>query len=73
MFAKNPVLVFTALGSVTEGFLTAGFATFLPKYVQNQLTLTPGSAAVMTGKSYSRLRLIRTKTMRNFCVNYLNV
>ena len=73
MFAKNPVLVFTALGSVMEGFVTAGFATFLPKYMQNQFTLTPGSAAVMTGKSYNRLCLIRIKTMRNFCVIYLNV
>ncbi len=46
---RNPVFVFCTLGGVTEGIVTAGFATFLPKFVQNQFTLTPGSAALITG------------------------
>ena len=51
MFAKNPVLIFVTLGSATEGLLTTGFATFLPKYVQTIFGVTPATAALYTGMS----------------------
>ena len=49
MFARNPVLVFATLGSTTEGMLVAGFATFIPKYVQTVFSVTPTRAALLTG------------------------
>ena len=49
MFVKNPVVVFATLGSATEGMLVAGFATFIPKYVQTVFSVTPATAALQTG------------------------
>ena len=51
LLVKNPVNMLVTLGAVTEGLLTSGFATFMPKFLQNQYGLTAGAAAMLGGKS----------------------
>ena len=46
----NPTFLFLSLAGAAEGFLLAGFATFLPKYFENQFRLTAGSAAMIVGE-----------------------
>ncbi|XP_013383827.1 solute carrier organic anion transporter family member 4C1, partial [Lingula anatina] len=46
---KNPTFVFVTLAGCTEGLVTSGFATFLPKLLQNQFGLTASWAAMLTG------------------------
>ncbi len=45
----NPVLMFITLGDCTEGLAISGFATFLPKFIQNQFAQTVSWAALLTG------------------------
>ncbi|CAG0921585.1 unnamed protein product [Notodromas monacha] len=47
--AGNPTFLFLTLAGAAEGFLLAGFATFLPKYFENQFRLTAGLAAMIVG------------------------
>ena len=47
---KNAPFVFTMLAGATEGILTSGFATFVPKYIQNQFGVSSASAAFYTGR-----------------------
>ena len=51
LLVKNPVNMLVTLGAVTEGLLTSGFATFMPKFLQNQYGLTAGAAAMLGGRS----------------------
>lgn len=46
---RNPAFVFTMLAGAAEGILTSGFATFVPKYIQNQFSVSSGMAALYTG------------------------
>ncbi|XP_045180504.2 solute carrier organic anion transporter family member 4C1-like [Mercenaria mercenaria] len=46
---QNAPFVFTMLAGASEGILTSGFATFVPKYIQNQFGVSSGSAALYTG------------------------
>lgn len=48
---KNPPFLFTMLAGATEGILTSGFATFVPKYIQNQFGVSSGAAALYTGNA----------------------
>ena len=48
----NPVFMFTALANVSETTLAAGFATFLPKIIQNQFTQTASWSALLAGKHF---------------------
>lgn len=55
MLFMNPVFMFLTLAGCSEGLATAGFATFLPKFIQNQFTKTPANAAFLTGKYNANL------------------
>lgn len=46
---KNPTFLFTILAGAAEGILTSGFATFVPKYIQNVFGVSSGLAAFYTG------------------------
>jgi hypothetical protein len=50
LIVGNPTFLFLSLAGASEGFLLAGFATFLPKYFENQFRLTAGFAAMIVGK-----------------------
>ncbi len=52
---RNAPFVFTMLAGATEGVLTSGFATFVPKYIQNKFGVTSSLAALYTGKLYDRV------------------
>lgn len=46
---QNPPFLFTMLAGASEGILTSGFATFVPKFIQNQFSVSSGTAALYTG------------------------
>ncbi|KAL4218293.1 Solute carrier organic anion transporter [Mactra antiquata] len=46
---RNPPFVFVMLAGASEGILTSGFATFVPKFIQNQFGVSSGTAAFYTG------------------------
>ncbi|XP_052765092.1 solute carrier organic anion transporter family member 4C1-like [Mya arenaria] len=46
---RNAPFVFTILAGASEGVLTSGFATFVPKYIQNKFGVSSGMAALYTG------------------------
>ncbi|KAG8456340.1 hypothetical protein GDO86_002213 [Hymenochirus boettgeri] len=49
LMVKNPVLISLTLASCSDGFITTGFATFLPKFIENQFSLTSSFSAVLGG------------------------
>ncbi|XP_051850254.1 solute carrier organic anion transporter family member 4C1-like [Antechinus flavipes] len=46
---KNPVFLCLALSTSTEALITTGFATFLPKFIENQFGLSSSFAATLGG------------------------
>lgn len=46
---KTPPFLFITLAGATEGMITSGFATFMPKFIQNQFGISAGWAAMLTG------------------------
>lgn len=46
---KNPTFLLATLAACTEGIVVSGFATFVPKFIQNQYGQTASFAAVLTG------------------------
>ncbi|XP_053383119.1 solute carrier organic anion transporter family member 4C1-like isoform X2 [Mercenaria mercenaria] len=46
---KTPPFLFITLAGATEGMITSGFATFMPKFIQNQFGVSAGWAAMLTG------------------------
>ena len=46
---RNPPFLFTVLAGASEGILTSGFATFVPKFIQNHFGVTAARAALYTG------------------------
>ncbi|KAI8515511.1 sodium-independent organic anion transmembrane transporter [Branchiostoma belcheri] len=47
--AKNPTFIFITLAGISEGLALNGFATFLPKFVENQFGQTASQAAFLVG------------------------
>ncbi|CAH1238164.1 SLCO4C1 [Branchiostoma lanceolatum] len=47
--AKNPTFIFLGLAGISEGLALNGFATFLPKFVENQFGQTASQAAFLVG------------------------
>lgn len=45
----NPTFVFLSLAGATEGILLAGFATFMPKFLENQFSMSASFAALLVG------------------------
>ena len=45
----NPTWLFLTLGGTVESGAVIGFATFMPKVLQFQFSLTPGMAALVAG------------------------
>ena len=45
----NPTFVLISLAGACEGFLMQGLATFLPKLIQNQYSLSESQAAINVG------------------------
>ncbi len=52
LILKNPVFIFISLAGCTEGMATGGFATFLPKFIQNQFSKTASVAAFIAGRCF---------------------
>ncbi|XP_074063007.1 solute carrier organic anion transporter family member 4C1-like [Macrotis lagotis] len=46
---RNPVFLCLALSTTTEALITTGFATFLPKFIENQFGLSSSFAATLGG------------------------
>ncbi|XP_064596760.1 solute carrier organic anion transporter family member 4C1-like [Liolophura sinensis] len=46
---KNPTLICIAMAASSEGIVLSGFATFIPKFIQNQYGQTAGYSAMLTG------------------------
>lgn len=46
---KTPPFLFVTFAGATEGVIISGFATFMPKFIQNQFGVTAGWASMMTG------------------------
>ncbi|NXF90274.1 SO4C1 protein, partial [Eubucco bourcierii] len=46
---KNPVLMSLILASASEALVATGFATFLPKFIENQFGKTPSFSATLGG------------------------
>ncbi|XP_018424986.1 PREDICTED: solute carrier organic anion transporter family member 4C1 [Nanorana parkeri] len=49
LLVKNPVLMALTFASCADAFITTGFATFLPKFIENQFSLTSSFAAILGG------------------------
>ncbi|XP_063820142.1 solute carrier organic anion transporter family member 4C1 [Pseudophryne corroboree] len=49
LLVKNPVLMALTFASCADGFITTGFATFLPKFIENQFSLTSSFSAILGG------------------------
>ncbi|XP_063820143.1 solute carrier organic anion transporter family member 4C1-like [Pseudophryne corroboree] len=49
LMVKNPVLMAVTFASCADAFITTGFATFLPKIIENQFSLTSSFAAILGG------------------------
>lgn len=47
----NPTFVLLSLAGATEGVLLTGFATFMPKFLENQFNMTASRAALIMGES----------------------
>lgn len=45
----NPTFVALSLAGATEGILLAGFATFMPKFLENQFSMPASFAALLVG------------------------
>ena len=46
---KVPPFMLITFAGATEGLITSGFATFMPKFIQNQFGVTAGWASMLTG------------------------
>nr|DBA23381.1 TPA: hypothetical protein GDO54_014297 [Pyxicephalus adspersus] len=49
LMIKNPVLMALTFASCADAFITTGFAAFLPKFIENQFSLTSSFAAILGG------------------------
>ena len=49
---SNPTFVFVTLAGTGEGLATSGFATFMPKLIQNQFGITASWASMLGGKQF---------------------
>ncbi|OCT98558.1 solute carrier organic anion transporter family member 4C1-like [Xenopus laevis] len=49
LLVKNPVLITLTFASCFDAFITTGFAAFLPKFIENQFSLTSSFAAILGG------------------------
>ncbi|KAG8598281.1 hypothetical protein GDO81_002544 [Engystomops pustulosus] len=49
LMVKNPVLMALTFASCADALITTGFATFLPKFIENQFSLTSSFAAILGG------------------------
>ncbi|XP_074656444.1 solute carrier organic anion transporter family member 4A1-like [Tubulanus polymorphus] len=49
LLIKNPTFMMLTLAGAAQLFLAAGFATFIAKYIQNQLYQTPSWSAMLSG------------------------
>ena len=48
---KIPPFMFLMFAEATEGLIASGFATFMPKFIENQFGVTAGWAAMLTGEN----------------------
>jgi hypothetical protein len=46
----NPVYMFLNMAGVFEGLVVSGVATFMPKLIQNQFSVSAGYAAILGGQ-----------------------
>ncbi|XP_076060548.1 solute carrier organic anion transporter family member 4A1-like isoform X1 [Oratosquilla oratoria] len=49
ILAGNPTFVALSLAGATEGTLLAGFATFMPKFIESQFSIQASFAAIIVG------------------------
>ncbi|XP_042212018.1 solute carrier organic anion transporter family member 4A1-like isoform X2 [Homarus americanus] len=49
VLAYNPTFVALSLAGATEGILLTGFATFMPKFIENQFSIPASYAALIVG------------------------
>ncbi|KAM4710104.1 solute carrier organic anion transporter family member 4C1 [Discoglossus pictus] len=49
LLLKNPVFMTLTFSSCTDALITTGFATFLPKVIENQFSLTSSFSAILGG------------------------
>ncbi|XP_044131909.1 solute carrier organic anion transporter family member 4C1 [Bufo gargarizans] len=49
LLVKNPVLMTLSFASCADALITTGFATFLPKFIENQFSLTSSFSAILGG------------------------
>lgn len=52
---RNAVFMCLVLSSSSEALITTGFATFLPKFIENQFGLSSSFSATLAGKPFSSL------------------
>lgn len=50
---KNTVFMCLVISTSSEALITTGFATFLPKFIENQFGLSSSFAATLGGKIFS--------------------
>lgn len=50
---KNTVFMCLVISTSSEALITTGFATFLPKFIENQFGLSSSFAATLGGKTFS--------------------
>uniref|UniRef100_A0A8C5M0G3 Solute carrier organic anion transporter family member n=1 Tax=Leptobrachium leishanense TaxID=445787 RepID=A0A8C5M0G3_9ANUR len=49
LMLKNPVLLSLTFASCADALITTGFAAFLPKFIENQFSLTASFSAILGG------------------------
>ncbi|XP_075710955.1 solute carrier organic anion transporter family member 4C1 [Rhinoderma darwinii] len=49
LLVKNPVLMTLTFASCADALITTGFATFLPKFIENQFSLSSSFSAILGG------------------------
>lgn len=54
--ATNLTYIFVTLTAVTDSFLITAFASYGPKFVENQYSVSPTSAGMLFGKQNSPLK-----------------
>lgn len=70
---RNTVFICLILSTSSEALITTGFATFLPKFIENQFGLTSSFAATIGGKmlplfSFTLIIYCATLNVKYMCI-----
>lgn len=65
---KNPVLMCLVLASAVEALVATGFATFLPKFIENQFGFSSSYAATLGGNVFIYFIFVLKVLLLDVCI-----